>query len=347
MTEHRLTEKLFRRMISFPLFQLWLLLSVAFSPLLLLTAVTVDLFRRSRWAALRALAFMYLFLLVENVTIVRGSAQWLFSGVWTGSEANRRRLARWTMPLARFYGNTLYFGVQKLYGMKVEIEGLEDIEHGPALLFFRHASMADTSLPGALFLLMRGWHVRYIAKRELLWDPGIDLIGNGAPAFFVRRGAPDNTRELDGIRRVTRDLVDDEAVVIFPEGTRFSHAKRESVLARLKEKGETELLERALALKNVLPPRLGGCLAMLEENTRACAVFVAHVGFERAARALNVFNGSLIGRTVRIKLWQIPFENIPTTTAERVAWLHEQWRRVDQWVTEHLEAEDELAPKVV
>jgi 1-acyl-sn-glycerol-3-phosphate acyltransferase len=218
------------------------------------------------------------------------------------------------------------------------------------MLFFRHVSIADTSLPGALFVLQRRWHVRHIIKRELLWDPCLDLVGNILPNFFVRRGAADNTEEIEGMRRVARGLGevglgDDESIMIFPEGTRFTPKKREAVLKKLAERADAYFLEKARAFKNVLPPRLGGCLALLEENTRACAVFCAHVGFEAASRAHNLMNGALIHKTIRIKLWRIPFELIPKTREARIEWLFDHWRRIDEWIGAHLMAENGVGEK--
>ncbi|HPQ70064.1 MAG TPA: 1-acyl-sn-glycerol-3-phosphate acyltransferase [bacterium] len=336
ITQRNFAEKWFRRAATFPLYIVSWWLTFALSPLLLLIALFIDLRRRSRWAALRSTGFLFLYLTAENLAIFLGLGMWLLSGRALG--LGKRRYQRWMRSLERWWGGWLFDGVSKLFGLRFDIEGLDEIEHGPALLFFRHVSMPDTSLPGALFVLRRRWHVRHIIKRELLWDPGLDIIGNGLPNFFVRRGLGDNEREIDGVRRVVRDLDDNEAVVIFPEGTRFTASKRRHMLERLKEKGDLALLERARALKNVLPPRLGGCLAMLEENTRACAVFAAHVGFESAARALNVLNGSLIHQTIRINLWHIPFEDIPQTTEERIEWLYAQWRKVDEWIAAHTTA---------
>lgn len=337
ITQRKFAEKWFRRAVSFPLYIVSWWLAVALAPLLVLIAVTIDLCRRSRWAALRSTGFLFLYLAAENMAIFVGLGMWVFSGRWLG--LGRQRHQNWIYSLQRWWGSWLFFGFTKLFGLRLEVEGLDKIKHGPALMFFRHVSMTDTSLPGTLFILRGSWRLRHIAKRELLWDPTLDIIGNGIPNFFVRRGTGDNVKEIEGMHRVSRDLADNEAVVIFPEGTRFTQAKRLRVLERLKEKGDLGMLEKARALKNVLPPRLGGCLAMLEENTRACAVFVAHVGFESAARALNVLNGSLIDKTIRINLWHIPFEEIPKTTEARIEWLYEQWYKVDEWIAGHLPAE--------
>ena len=51
-----------------------------------------------------------------------------------------------------------------------------------------------------------------------------------------------------------------DGVIIYPEGTRFTEAKRERIIEELARNGESYLCEKARMLTNVLPPRLGGPL---------------------------------------------------------------------------------------
>ena len=108
--------------------------------------------------------------------------------------------------------------------------------------------------------------LRYVLKRELLWDPCLDIVGHRLPNCFIERGAKISAPEIERIRGLAQDLGPTDGVLIYPEGTRFTPERREAVLARIEARGDTALLERARALQNVLPPRLGGSLALLEES---------------------------------------------------------------------------------
>ena len=118
---------------------------------------------------------------------------------------------------------------------------------------------------------------------------------------------------------MTEDLGPADGVLIYPEGTRFTPAKRASLLARLEEKGETEQLEYVRSLHHVLPPKLGGTLALLENAETADVVFCVHSGFEKA-RSFNQFMaGALNDVTVRVHFWRVARKDIPVPRAERIA----------------------------
>jgi 1-acyl-sn-glycerol-3-phosphate acyltransferase len=129
-----------------------------------------------------------------------------------------------------------------------------------------------------------------------------------------------------------RDLGPRDGVIIYPEGTRFTEAKRELIIDQLESKGETYLAERAREFKNVLPLRLGGALNLLERNKAADVVFCAHYGFDGVVDLRDFLRGSLVGRVVRARFWRVPFASIPKTREERTDWLFENWARIDDWV---------------
>jgi 1-acyl-sn-glycerol-3-phosphate acyltransferase len=85
------------------------------------------------------------------------------------------------------------------------------------IVLMRHASLADSLLP-AVLLGTRGLRLRYVLKRELLWDPCLDVVGQRLPNAFIRRGSGESDAEIDAIRALGRDLGDDEGVLIYPEG---------------------------------------------------------------------------------------------------------------------------------
>ena len=67
--------------------------------------------------------------------------------------------------------------------------GTRSIAPGPVVLMMRHASLVDTLLPTVLVLRRHRIRLRYVLKRELLWDPALDLAGNVLPNYFLDRAS--------------------------------------------------------------------------------------------------------------------------------------------------------------
>jgi 1-acyl-sn-glycerol-3-phosphate acyltransferase len=169
-------------------------------------------------------------------------------------------------------------------------------------------------------------------KRELLWDPCLDIVGHRIPNVFIRRASPDRNREIALIRKLAATLGSGEGIRIYPEGTRFTAEKRSRLLARMAESSGREEMERATELRHVLPPRTAGPLALLESRPDADVLFLAHCGFERAGSLHDLWAGALVGTTVRLRIWRVASDEIPNTPDERVQWLHREWMRIDEWI---------------
>lgn len=322
-----------RRLVTIPLYfvlgaAVWLGL-----PLLLPLAALGDLVRGGRpWILVRCIAFFAWYLACEAVGIVSAGVLWVLERTLWRSRPERTREALYRLQ-ARWAAG-LFAGGSRLFGFRLEVEGLEQVGDGPLLVFMRHASVADTLLPAMVLGAQAGLRLRYVLKSELLWDPCLDLVGNRLPNAFVRRSSGDPEREVAGVLALVSGLGPRDGILIYPEGTRFTPAKRAQVLARIAAAGDPEALARAESLQRVLPPRLGGPLGLLEHPRRVDVLFLAHHGFDRAASFWEFWNGGLVGRTIRVALWRAPHRDVPDDRAKRVEWLHEQWRRVDAWVQE-------------
>jgi 1-acyl-sn-glycerol-3-phosphate acyltransferase len=149
---------------------------------------------------------------------------------------------------------------------------------------------------------------------------------------FVDRASDDSQREIARVQALARDLSPRDGVLIYPEGTRFSEAKRARVLERLAREGDAKQLEYARSLHSVLPPRPGGALGLLEAAPQADVVVCAHTGFEGAATLAQIWRGELLHRTIRVRFQRIPRTAIPTSRAEQARWLRERWQEIDAWV---------------
>lgn len=143
-------------------------------------------------------------------------------------------------------------------------------------------STADTVLAAALVANPHRRRLRYVLKRELLWDPCLDIVGQRLPNVFVGREAEARGPQLERLRRLAGELGPDEGVLIYPEGARFAPRKLGSALERLEREGPPELLTIAKGYRSVLPPRLAGSLALLEATRGHDVLFLEHSGFEGA-----------------------------------------------------------------
>jgi hypothetical protein len=47
----------------------------------------------------------------------------------------------------------------------------------------------------------------------------------------------------------------------------------------------------------------------------------------------DVWNGALIGRTIRVAFWRRRWSEVPADTAGRVAWIHREWEALDAWLS--------------
>ncbi|HMO55015.1 MAG TPA: 1-acyl-sn-glycerol-3-phosphate acyltransferase, partial [Tepidiformaceae bacterium] len=321
-----------RRVVSIPLFLLALVAYTAISPALYLVSFVVDIALRRRLASVRAFAMVHVFLLCEAAGIF--ATAW----IWLRHRGDRRAFLDANYALQAWWAGTLYRAGVRLFSLNVEVEGGEAPAEGPVLVFARHVSPIDNLLPAVLVSVEHGIRLRWVINRSLLRDPCLDIVGNRLPNCFVANSSGDSDKEIRRVEALGRELGPDDGVLIFPEGGLFSPTKRARVIERLEAGGiEQELLEHARSLQNLLPPRLGGSLALLDSASGVDAVFIAHTGLESATRYQSILGGQLIGSTVRIRMWRVPATKIPSTGGERIAWLYEQWHALDAWVTHNRE----------
>jgi len=326
-----------RRFVTIPGYVLACLLVLASAPLWVPAAAAVDLLRRNGGVALRSGAFVTFYLVCELTGLLICAALWLL-----------RPIARWDAAcwsllhyrLQDGWGTSLLGAAVRLFDLRLEIEerGVGPGEsgarlgEGPYLLLLRHASTGDTLLASALVGRPHGIRLRYVLKRELLWDPCLDLVGNRLSHVFVDRTSDDSQREIARVQALARNLSPRDGVLIYPEGTRFTEAKRARVLERLAREGDVKQLEYARSLHSVLPPRPGGALALLEAAPDADVVVCAHTGFEGAASLAQIWRGELLHDTIRVRFQRIPRASIPTSRAAQADWLRERWQEIDAWL---------------
>ena len=298
-------------------------------PLALLVDLTLWVVRRKPWMAVRLLAIGWLFLAIEMRALAGVASIWLSAGGPFGRGSDRRR--RGVYDLRIRWASLHLAGISKVLGLRYEVEGLPLAGPGPVVIMIRHASIIDNLLPDSLIAREHALGLRYVIKRELQMIPTIDIAGRWVPTNFVRRASGDTEGEVRRLRQLAHDLGPDEGILIYPEGTRHTAAK----LARAKQKiaaSQPDIAPLADRLQNLLPPRLGGPLALLEEADGIDVVFCAHVGFDGFEKVSDVWSGALVGETIRVRFWRFPASEVPTEPGARSRWLYERWQELDDWI---------------
>jgi 1-acyl-sn-glycerol-3-phosphate acyltransferase len=321
-----------RRLLTIPGYAIGWLLWLAAAPVWLPLAMLVDGVRRSRGVALRSAVAITVYLSCEIMGIVASGGLWVWKRILPVDAE------RWTdlhFRLEAWWGTTLFRAAVRLFGLRLEVEGDADLGCGPYLLILRHASTVDTLLASALVSRPHDLRLRYVLKRELLWDPCLDIVGQRLPNVFVDRFSDESAQEIRRVQALARDLGPRDGILIYPEGTRFSETKRQRILERFSRKGDAKMLEYARSLEFVLPPRPGGTLGLLEAAPEADVVVCAHTGFEGAASLAELWKGALVHRVIRVQFRRIPRDAIPVERDARIAWILEEWQRVGAWVERH------------
>ena len=325
-----------RRVVSIPfIFILWIIVTGTL-PLLLAATAPIDLASSQRrlMPRSRCMLFFLLYLNAEVACLLCGFFIWIFSGacLWV----NQGLFYRWNSTLQRWYSKWLYHGARKIFSFNFIIEGGECTFPGPIVLLVRHASSADTPMSQIFVANPNGMMLRWVMKKELLWDPVIDVGANRLPNVFVDRKPRDRQAELKAIHGLATGMGPKDGVVIYPEGTRFSLKKLELARARLLASGKKILYEKSLKMRWVLPPRPSGVLEIMTAAPEADAVFCAHTGFEGAVNFRQYLHGALVGAEIKVKYWRVRASEIPQEVEAKLEWLYDQWLECDRWIDENI-----------
>jgi 1-acyl-sn-glycerol-3-phosphate acyltransferase len=173
--------------------------------------------------------------------------------------------------------------------------------------------------------------LRYVIKKELLMDPALDIAGSWIPNHFVDRQATDPEAEIKALRRLGTGLTENDGLLIFPEGTRFTKERQERALASLQKKNP-RFYKHVAGLRHLMPPHPGGALALLEASS-ADVVLVAHHGFDGFAQVKDIWAGGMVGQLVTVRLKRVPFSDIPEGRGHRTEWLFKVWQEMDDWIS--------------
>ncbi|MCR9278604.1 MAG: 1-acyl-sn-glycerol-3-phosphate acyltransferase [Pseudomonadaceae bacterium] len=285
-----------RKLITVPALLATTAIVTALSPGLLLIALLASL-RKKTQGAFRTTLFGLLYLWSESIGVLVAAVLWLAQPVLSDYQQANRRLQKW-------WAATLHNGGAAIFNVSFQIENPAALDGPPAVVIPRHTSIADTVLPMTLYSHVKNVPLRYVMKQELLWDPCLDIVGHRLPNFFIDRSGVDTETELSELGKFVSQLPEDEGLVFYPEGTRFSADKRERILARRHGTPDADLLA---SWPDLLPPRRGGTLTVLDSNPGHDLLFCCHVGFEGAAGFSDLVSGAWTHAKVKVAFWRIPF----------------------------------------
>jgi 1-acyl-sn-glycerol-3-phosphate acyltransferase len=328
MVAHRTRrEKLRRRLVSVPALVAATIILTATVPVWLPIVMVVDAVRlKFRFPLARLLTFGVLWCWIECAGVVRSLALWAIGR--SGDHAAQYRLMGW-------WSGLLMKALGLTIGIHPRIEGLEATDGGNAIVLARHASLADSLLSGWVFSNVAGIQPRYVLKRELLFDPCLDIVGLRVPNHFLDREAADSSAELDELRDLAAQVGEGSVGVIFAEGTRANDHKRARALEKIGER-DPERAASLSGLRRLLPPRPAGSVAMLEGAPHADVVLAWHTGFD----GLDTFSGMLDKLSkplpqVRFVMTRFPRSEVPDGEAF-ADWLDGRWLEMDAAVDEAL-----------
>ena len=301
------------------------LLLTVLLPIWIVFSVVLDVFgQKWRLPTFRLMCFAWLWLWLETLGILGAELLWL-----TGQARNQRA----NYALQRWWAKQLIGSLRLSCGLKIEVEGAENLSAGPLICLGRHASLGDALVSAWIFGSLAKRFPRYVMKKELLFDPCLDVVGQRIPNYFVDRGSAAVRQELTGIRTMAANMGERDVAVIFPEGTRTNDEKRIGLVARL-ERRAPERHAKLIGLQRLLPPRSAGASVLLEEIPNGDVVVMWHVGFD----GLDTFGGvrrriASSNPSAKVVLELHPRESIPSGEGFE-AWLDDRWLEIDRKVVD-------------
>jgi hypothetical protein len=287
---------------------------------------------------LRLLVFVPVVLGTELVALVAAFGLWLTS---SGADAHYRALGRCVHALVRT--------ASRLFALDPD----DEIRDWPTdrlrssnralLVLCRHAGPGDSVILLDALINRYGLRPRLVMKKSMRLDPVVDVYFNRLPAAFVSHEDNNGEPAQGSIRHLARDLGRGDTVVMFPEGGNYTPRRHRLAIRHLARAGHHGDAARAHRLRNVMPPRPRGVLAVLDE-AEVDVLVIGHSGIGRIHSIGDMWRSLEDPKPVGIKAWFIPFAEVPTDHKRRIGWLFDLWTTVDQWV-EAVGVDGDLRPQ--
>jgi 1-acyl-sn-glycerol-3-phosphate acyltransferase len=339
MNVPRLPPHWLRRVFIDPAMVLLVALALVSLPVWIIGAAFVSRYVPGNWRILRIAWFLFLYLLVEAVSLTIMFLTWVFSGFgWKLRSPFFTEIHYWLLGLML---RTVIRSAEVTFKLRVVQEGDRPTtsvngKTRSILVLSRHAG------PGDSFLLMNGLvngyrrDPRIVLKEFLQWDPAVDVILNRLPTAFVPVGRKGGKAMVEAISDLARTMDQHDAFVIFPEGANYTEGRRARAIQKLREIGRPDLAERAVELKQTLPPRsLGVVTALSAAPSESDVFFIGHAGLETFITAGDIWRAMPMDTVVEVKIWHFRAEDIPPPEEQEI-WLYDIWAEIDDWISAEL-----------
>jgi 1-acyl-sn-glycerol-3-phosphate acyltransferase len=319
-----------RRLLTTPTLFAFALSSIFFLLPSLLLALLWDTLGRTRLSACRTVLFLTSFVWFETIGLAVLFWHWIRR---MALGLDDRAYEKANRQLQQWWVRRVYAAVTRLFDVRIDVDGSDSLNApAPSVVLARHASTLDTLLPMALSGPEK--RLRYVLKAELLLDPALDYCGQRLPNAFVARGSAHPEREVEKVVNLGRNLGNDDAVVLYPEGTRFTHGKRRRLLEKYAD--DPEMYALVESFRATLPPVREGALQLLRTTPSADVVFIAHRGLTGATTMKDLLSGKLTQAHVEVLIWRVPAGEVPREEQALRSFLLDQWQRVDRFADESL-----------
>jgi len=275
---------------------------------------------------------LVLHLTLESVILVELFGLWIASGF--GVFVRRPYFERIHYDIAQAYLVIFFREARRVLRLKVETVGpTPDAFPGePLLVCCRHAGPGDSFILMYALMHWYGREPRVVLKDTLAWDPAVGIVLHRLPSRFVKPNpgvGEDIESEIAGL---ARNLDENDAFVIFPEGGNFTPKRRERAISRLRKLGMERMALRAERMKHVLAPKPGGVIAALEAAPEADVLLVAHTGMDHVLTVRDVWRSLPMDKRIIMRWWRVPREEIPAGREAQIDWLFGWWEQIDTWI---------------
>jgi 1-acyl-sn-glycerol-3-phosphate acyltransferase len=330
--------KLVRRLVIAPLVLLVTFLAITTLPLWLFLALVATPFVPGRWRVFRLLAMALVYLIYESIGIIILTGTWVMSGF--GVRMNSTTMQERHYELVRWFLIGIYQVGVRLFKLEIDFDmpdsGLDTGNHRrPLLVFARHAGPGDSFLIAYGVLVRLHRNARIVLKDTLQLDPCIDMALGRLPNRFITPDPKAGEAIVEAIGGLAEGMNERDALIIFPEGGNFTVRRRLRAIERLRHKGHHDEADKATHMRNVLPPRPGGALAAIAATPTTDIMFVAHTGLDHLDSLVDIWRGIPMDKTLMVRWWIVPEEELPEGDEARIDWLFEHWSAIDRWIEEN------------
>jgi 1-acyl-sn-glycerol-3-phosphate acyltransferase len=325
----------FRRVVLAPTVIAFTILMLTTIPVWLIIAAVLSPVVPGRLRPLRLLWLAIMHLVLESIMLIELFGLWIASGF--GLFIRRPWFERVHYDIAQTYLIIFFREAKRVLRLKIVTRGpTPDAFPGePLLVCCRHAGPGDSFTLMYALMHWYGREPRVVLKDTLAWDPAIDVILNRVPSRFISPN-PKAGDDLEAqIGELARNLDQNDAFVIFPEGGNFTPERRQRAIDKLRRLGLEAMASRAERMQNVLAPRPGGVLAALDAAPDADIVLVAHTGLDHLLTVADVWRELPMDKQIIMRWWRVPRTEIPDGRDERIDWLFSRWEEIDRWIDEH------------